>query len=110
MLSPREVRRCDCDGVEERAPAEQPGKRVGERIAHTDVVLAALRGDVHRGVRGTATKVIFAIGADTEVGGVAVQAHLSPHFEGVAGGGEGKILAPLEEIAVDADDAFRPAD
>ena len=68
---------------------------------------SALRGNIDGGIGGASAKVIFAIGADTKVGGVAVQAHLASRPEGVAGGGEGKILAQLEEIAVDADHRSR---
>ena len=107
VLAPGEVRGRDGDGVDEGASAEQAGERVRQRISSADVMQAALRGNVDGGIGGASAKVIFAIGADTKVGGVAVQPHLGACLEGVAGGGEGKILAQLEEIAVDADDRSR---
>ena len=84
VSAPGKVRGRDRHGVDKRAPAEQTGERVGQRIADADVMHTALRGNIDRGIGSTSAEVIFAIGADTEVGGVAVQADLAPHFEGMA--------------------------
>ena len=72
-----------------------------------DGVLAALRNQVDRGIGGAAAKVVLAIRADAEVRGVAIKADLSAGFERVAGGGEGNILPPLKQVAIDADDRAR---
>ena len=61
---------------------------------------AALRGDGFRGIGRAAAEVVFAIGADAEVGGVAIDADLRAGLEGMAAGGVGDVLAAVEEVAV----------
>ena len=94
------VRRRNGNGVREGTAGKKAGKRVRERIAGTDVMCATLRGDEFSGVGGSSSKVVFAVGADAEVGCVAIDADLEAGFESVAGGGEGHVLAALEEVAV----------
>ena len=49
-----------------------------------------------------AAEVVFAVGTDSEVGGVAVDADLAAEFQGVLTLRDGEVLLALEEIAVDA--------
>jgi hypothetical protein len=49
--------------------------------------------DPEMGGSGASAKVVLAIRADAKVGGIAVQAHLAPRFEGMTGRGKGNILA-----------------
>ena len=74
VLAVGEIGRRDGDGVDERAAGEKAGERVGQRIAGVDVMRAALRGNDFGGIGGAAAEVVFAVGADAEVGGVAIEA------------------------------------
>ena len=95
-----EIRWGDGDGVAIGVAGEQAGEGVGQRIAGIDVVRAALRRDEDGRVGGAAAEVVFAVGADAEVCGVAIEARLGAELEGVAAGGSGEVLLALEEIAV----------
>ena len=66
-----------------------------------DVVLAALRWDDSTWrIDGAAAEVVFSVGADAEVGGVAIEAYLAAGLDGVPAVGEGEVQLALEEIAV----------
>jgi hypothetical protein len=94
-----EVRRARWPRCKQRAAGEKAGERVRERIAGVDVVGSALRRDEFSGIGGSAAEVVFAVGADAEVGGVAIDADFEAGLNAWVGG-EGDVLAALEEIAV----------
>ncbi len=100
MLPARELRRRDGHGVDEGTAGEEAGERVRQEIAGADIVRAALRGNRLGSIGRAAAKIVFAVGADAEVGGVAIEARLEAGLEGMARGGEGEILSALKKIAV----------
>jgi len=93
----------DSGGVDEGASTQQGAERIGQRIANMDIVAAALRRDINGGERSASAKVVFPIGADPKVSGVAVQADFCACFQRMPGGGERNVLPRLEEIAIDTD-------
>src|ERR1017187_8050968 len=63
-------------------------------------MLSAVRRNMFIGVGNSTAKLIFTVGAHSEVGAVAVCTNLSACFEGMARAGEDHVFAQLEEVAV----------
>ena len=93
-----------CDGVDERSAGEQSGERIRERFASLNVVHSALRRNVHRRIGGASAEVVFAVGADSEIGRVAIQPDFAAGLDGVLPGDDGEVLLALEEIAIGGHD------
>ena len=104
VLAPGKVGGRNHHGIDKWASAQQAGERIRERVANGNIVHSALRGNIHRRICLSSTEVILPIRADAEVGGVAIEADFASSFECMLAGGDGKVLAQLEKIAVDADD------
>ena len=104
MGSAGELAGGDADVVGGGATGEESADGVGEEIAGGDVVGSAGGEDVFCRVGGAAAEVVFAIGADAEVGGVAVETGFETGFDNVAGAREGDQLAGMDEVAVSLHD------
>src|ERR1700722_13823668 len=59
-----------------------------------------LRRNEDGGVNGASAEIIFAVGTDAEVSGIAIQPSFHPGLEGVAWRGPGKAVLALKEITI----------
>src|ERR1700734_2728752 len=107
VLAAGKVRGRNCDGICEGTAGKEARERIGQQVAGSDVVRAAFGGDELGSVGGASTKIVFAVGTDAEVRGVAIEEGLKSGFEGVAAGGPGEKLTALEEISIDLDHRAR---
>ena len=95
-----ELARRDGNGVRGGAAGKESADGVGKQVADRDVVGAALREDVFCGVGGAAAEVVFAIGADAEIGGIAIETRLDASLDDVTAPGPGDELTTMKEISI----------
>jgi hypothetical protein len=92
------------DGIDKRPAGEQSGKRIGQCLSSLNVMHSALRWNIHWRIGGASAKVVFAVRASAEIGGVAVQPELAARLNDVPPGNDGEALLSLEEVAVGGHD------
>ncbi len=94
-----EVRWGDGDGVAEGVSDKKAAERVGQGIAGVHGVRAVLGRNEDWRVDGSSAEVVFAVGTDAEVGGVAIEAGFYAGLNDVAAGCPGEVLLALEEVS-----------
>src|SRR5271163_2085005 len=100
MIAARDIGRGDRDGIHKRPAEEQGAERVRQGIAGMNIMRPTLRWDEYRRISRASAEVVFVIGTDAEISGVAIEANFTAGLDHVICSDDGEALLPLKEISV----------